>query len=81
MAYPVRNANPASGYGYWRGSDLQAGGTGSGMGQANSGAGVLSQGLGSVGDLASSWEPSVLYLLAFVVIEMVAFHILGRVLK
>jgi hypothetical protein len=51
------------------------------MGQANSGAGVLSQGLGSVGDMASAWEPSVLYLLAFVVAEMVVFHVLGRLLK
>jgi len=81
MAYPVRNANPNSSFGYWRGSDLQAGGTGSGMGQANSGTGVLSQGFGSVGQLASSWEPSVLYLLGFVVLEMIAFHILGRLLK
>lgn len=81
MAYPSRNANPNQSFGYWRGSDLQAGGTGSGMGQANSGSGVLTQGLGSVGQLANSWEPSVLYLLGFVVLEMIAFHILGRVLK
>lgn len=51
------------------------------MGQANSGTGMLSQGLGSVGSMAGAWEPSVLYLLAFVVLEMIFFHILGRVLK
>lgn len=51
------------------------------MGQANSGAGVLSQGLGSVGSLGGGWEPSVLYLLGFVVLEMIAFHVLGRLLK
>jgi hypothetical protein len=51
------------------------------MGQANSGTGILSQGLGSVGDMAGGWEPSILYLLGFVVLEMVAFHILGRLLK
>lgn len=81
MAYPVRNVTPNPSFGVWRGSDVQAGGTGSGMGQANQGTGMLSQGFGSVGNLASSWEPSVLYLLGFVVIEMVAFHILGRLLK
>ena len=51
------------------------------MGQANSGTGMISQGLGSVGDFASSWVPRVLYLLGFVVLEMIAFHILGRLLK
>ena len=80
MAYPVRNTNPNQAYGYWRGQP-EAGGSGSGMGQANSGAGVLSQGLGSVSSMAGGWEPSVLYLLAFVVLELVAFHILGRLLK
>jgi hypothetical protein len=70
--------NPA--YGYWRGESL-AGGSGSGMGQANAGAGVLSQGLGSVGNIAGAWEPSVLYLIGFVVFEMIAFHVIARVLK
>lgn len=81
MAQQSRNMMPNGSFGYWRGSDIQAGGTGSGMGQANQGTGVLSQGLGSIGDLAGGWEPSVLYLLGFVVLEMIAFHLLGRLLK
>jgi hypothetical protein len=51
------------------------------MGQKDSGTGVLSQGLGSVGQMAGAWEPSVLYLIGFVIFEMIAFHIIGRVLK
>jgi hypothetical protein len=27
------------------------------------------------------WEPSVLYLLGFIIVEMVVFHVLSRVLK
>lgn len=80
MPFPARGAAPNSSFGYWRGQP-EAGGSGSGMGQANSGTGMLSQGLGSVGQLAGAWEPSVLYLLAFVVAEMIFFHILGRLLK
>lgn len=71
---------PNPSFGYWRGATL-AGGSGSGMGQANSGTGVLSQGLGSVGQMAGAWEPSVLYLVAFVIFEMIAFHVIARVLK
>lgn len=71
---------PNPSFGYWRGAPL-AGGSGSGMGQANSGTGVLSQGLGSVGQMAGAWEPSVLYLIGFVIFEMIAFHVISRVLK
>lgn len=80
MAQPRYARTPNPSYGVWRGMP-EAGGSGSGMGQANSGAGVLSQGLGSVGNLAGGWEPSILYLLGFVVLEMIAFHVLGRLLK
>ncbi len=76
----TRASMPNPSFGVWRGETL-AGGSGSGMGQANSGAGVLSQGLGSVGNLAGAWEPSVLYLLGFVLVEMIAFHVIGRLLK
>lgn len=73
---------PNPSFGYWRGgSDAGAGGSGSGMGQANSGVGVLNQGLGSVGQMAGAWEPSVLYLIGFVIVEMIAFHVIARVLK
>ena len=73
-----RAGTPNASFGVWRGSDFAAGGTGSGMGQANQGTGLLSQGVGGV---ASGWEPGVLYLLGLVIGEMVVFHILGRILK
>ena len=77
----TRSTYPNASYGYWRGADQLAGGSGSGMGQPNQGAGMLSQGLGSVGQMGGAWEPSILYLFGFIIVEMVAFHILGRVLK
>jgi hypothetical protein len=49
------------------------------MGQADSGVGMLTQGFGNI--TGGGWEPSVLYLLGFIVVEMVLFHIIGRVLK
>jgi hypothetical protein len=75
----ARAGFPNSSFGVWRGSDVQAGGTGSGMGQANQGSGLLSQGIGAVG--GGTWEPSIPFLLGLVVAEMILFHILGRVLK
>ena len=73
-----RASFPNTSFGVWRGSDIAAGGTGSGMGQANQGTGMLSQGIGSV---SAGWEPTVFYLIGLIVAEMVLFHILGRILK
>jgi hypothetical protein len=75
----ARAGYPNASFGLWRGSDIQAEGTGSGMGQANSGVGTLTQGFGSIS--VGQWEPSVLYLLGFIVVEMVLFHVLSRLLK
>ena len=73
---------PNSSFGVWRGGgDALQGGTGSGMGQSSQGTGMLSQGIGAVSGGAGSWEPTILYLFGLVVLEMVVFHILGRVLK
>jgi hypothetical protein len=41
----------------------------------------LSMGTGSVTIGGTEWHPSVLYLLALIIAEMVGFHILGRILK
>jgi hypothetical protein len=72
---------PNSSFGVWRGGgDAQTGGTGSGMGQASQGTGMLSQGIGAVSG-GGAWEPTILYLFGLIVVEMVAFHVLGRVLK
>ncbi len=76
---PPRAAAPNASFGYWRGGG-EAQGSGSGMGQANQGAGLLGQGIGAIGG-NGGWEPSVLYLLGLVVIEMIAFHLIGRLLK
>lgn len=79
--YPTRASVPNGAFGYWRGvggGDFQGGGSGSGMGMANQGTGTLSQGIGNI---TSGWEPSILYLLGLVVAEMVAFHVIGRILK
>jgi hypothetical protein len=72
---------PNSSFGVWRGGgDTQTGGSGSGMGQSTQGTGLLSQGIGAVSG-GGSWEPTILYLFALVIAEMIAFHVLGRMLK
>ncbi len=77
MAARTRSSYPNQAFGYWRGAPL-AGGQGSGAGMANQGVGILPAGMNG---LAGSWEPSVLYLLGLVVVEMFAFHLIGRLLK
>jgi hypothetical protein len=68
-------ANPTSSFGYYRGSP-QYGGTGSGMGQSVSGAGVFSQGTGPASD--TGWSPTILYLFVLIVVEMAVFGFLAR---
>jgi hypothetical protein len=75
----TRASYPNASFGLWRGSDILTGGTGSGQGQADSGVGVLTQGFGPMSP--GSWEPSILFLLGFIIFEMVIFHLLSRVLK
>ena len=66
--------------GYYVGYGPLAGGSGSGMGQANMGAGQLAQG-NSVQIGGQSWHPTILYLFAFIVAEMVAFGFIGKLLR
>jgi len=49
------------------------------MGTATQGVGMASQGTVTVA--GSDWHPTVLYLLALVVAEMVIFGVIGRILK
>ena len=76
-------SRPTSSFGYWRGGGSDgvplAGGQGSGMGQKNSGAGLLSQGMGAVN--GGDWHPTVIYLLILVVAEMIVFGFIARALK
>lgn len=75
-AYAQR-ANPSAGY--YAGSPLN-GGSGSGMGQAVAGAGQFAQGSGvTVGQ--STWHPTILYLGALIVAEMIVFGVISRTLK
>ena len=77
-------SRPTSSFGYWRGGGSDgvplAGGQGSGMGQKNSGAGLLSQGQGLVAG-AGDWHPTVIYLLILVVAEMVVFGFIAKALR
>jgi hypothetical protein len=81
VAFQGRAILPGGDQGYTRGMDFQAGGSGSGMGVKLQGTAGLSQGIGSVASLGGAWEPSVTYLFALVVAEMVVFHLIGRMLK
>ena len=68
-------ANPTSSFGYYRGQPLY-GGSGSGMGPNMAGTGVFSAGQGSATD--NTWSPTILYMAALIVLEMVVFGFLAR---
>jgi hypothetical protein len=74
----MRAGNPAQGY--YAGGGQLAGGSGSGMGQAMSGRGQFASGNGiTMGGQA--FHPTILYLLAMVIVEMVVFAFIARHLK
>lgn len=73
-----RGGNQAQGY--YAGYGPVNGGSGSGMGQSMSGAGSLAAGNG-VTIAGQNWHPTVLYLAALVVAEMVVFGFIGHLLK
>ncbi len=76
-------ARPSPSFGYWRGgmSDgpLAYNQGSRHYGQANSGAGMFMEGQGPAGGDAA-WGPTIIYLFVFVIAEMIAFKILGKVL-
>ena len=69
---------PNQAQGYYVGYGPQAGGSGSGMGQAMAGNGQLSQGV-TIG--GQNWHPTILYLFALIVAEMAVFGFVGKMLK
>jgi hypothetical protein len=72
--------NPA--FGYFRGVGSEgplAGGQGSMAGPKLQGLGFLSQGQGSPG--SSGWDPTIVYLLILIVVEMVVFGFISRMLR
>jgi hypothetical protein len=74
---------PSSAFGYWRGGGSDGvplwQGQGSGMGVKVQGLGIFSQGQGTGGN--GGWEPTVLYLLALIVAEMIVFGFIARALR
>jgi hypothetical protein len=75
-------SRPSSSLGYWRGGGGEiplAGGQGSNMGPKTQGLGFFSQGQGPLG--ASGWEPTVVYLLIFVLAEMIVFGFIAKALR
>lgn len=77
-AYGQRGGNQSAGY--YTGYGPLNGGSGSGMGQSMAGTGSLASGQG-VTVAGATWHPTVLYLAALVVAEMVVFAYIGRLLK
>lgn len=66
--------------GYYAGYGPLAGGSGSGMGQPMAGRGQFASGQGvTLG--GQDWHPTVLYLLALVVAEMVVFGFISNLLR
>jgi hypothetical protein len=77
MGFSKDFAYPTASYGYYRGPSIY-GGEGAGKaGQNVSGSTQFAQGQGAGGQ-ASGWEPSILYLLIFVFVEMIVFGILAK---
>ena len=50
--------------------------SGSGMGQAVNGMGILSQGTGNQQD--TGWTPTILYMFLLIILEMIIFGYLAR---
>jgi hypothetical protein len=77
-------SRPSSSFGYWRGGMSDgplARNQGSfAYGQANSGGGMFMQGQGPPGG-GSAWSPTLTYLFAFVIAEMILFKLLEKVLR
>jgi X-X-X-Leu-X-X-Gly heptad repeat protein len=76
--YGTRAPNQALGYDR---ATLHLGGMGSGMGQANAGTSQLAQGLGGVTVAGQTWHPTVLYLFALILGEMIVFGLISNLLK
>lgn len=70
-------AYPTSSFGYYRGSPM-AGGTGSGMGQSMAGTGVFAAGTGTASAGDTGWNPTLLYMFALIILEMVVFGFLAK---
>ena len=73
---------PNPSFGYFRGVGSEgplSGGQGSMAGPKFQGLGFLSQGQGAPG--SSGWDPTIVYLLILIVVEMVVFGFISRMLR
>jgi hypothetical protein len=76
----VNTRAPNQAYGYYAGYGPENAGSGSGMGKKVAGLSQLAAGQGvTVGN--QDWHPTILYLIALVVVEMVVFGYVAKVLK
>lgn len=70
-------AQPTSSFGYYRGAPLYLG-DGSNQGGTVAGNGQYAAGQGPAGQETSSWTPSIYYLFALIIGEMLIFGILAK---
>lgn len=71
-------AKPTSSYGYYRGSPIAGGDTGT-QGPQVSGSNVFSAGQGTANAASgSTWSPTILYLFVLVLVEMFVFAWVAR---
>ena len=77
----ARSQFPSSSLGYWRGATGLSGPASAGSVSMAQGTTALSQGTGAISIGNTEWHPSILYLFALVIGEMVVFHVIGKVLK
>lgn len=73
-------SQPNSSFGYFRGqTQLYGGGAygGGGSGNQVAGNGVFAQGTGPDGT-STGWSPTILYMFALIILEMIVFGILSR---
>jgi hypothetical protein len=73
----VYYAKPTSSYGYYRGSPVYGGDTGT-QGVNVAGTNVFSAGQGPMSDSASGWTPTILYLFLLIIAEMFVFAFIAR---
>jgi hypothetical protein len=73
-------AAPTSSFGYYRGAPQFGGGAHSGGGQGNqvAGSNTFAQGQGPTGQQTSGWNPTILYMIGLIILEMIVFGIIAR---
>lgn len=73
-------AHPTASFGYFRGAPQAGGGalSGGGYGQNMAGTNTFAQGQGPTGASATGWNPTILYMFALIIGEMIVFGILAR---